>query len=320
MSAILRLDPYDSATAGHIAAVWNAATTTALAISPRTVLLNTRANEGIERAAFANADSAVLLSVARDMSQLRPSNPQAQGWLELIAVHPAAQRRGIGSALMQTARDWFRERGCASVLLGMGLRPFVSGLPIELGTREFFERHGFVASDRVVCDVGADLTAIPRPQREGQGVGQTARQATASDIPALREFFARAFIGRWQYEFEMHLADGGALSDYIIAQVGARVEAFCQITFEDSLRPIERFHPVPLPCPWGQMGPIGVSAETRGMGLARAVMLRGFDVLRARGVRGCIIDWTDLIEFYRKFGFEPHRQYTQMELRVDLRS
>ncbi len=31
--------------------------------------------------------------------------------------------------------------------------------------------------------------------------------------------------------------------------------------------------------------------------------------LSDRRVRGCVIDWTGLVDFYAKFGFKPYRQY-----------
>jgi predicted N-acetyltransferase YhbS len=31
------------------------------------------------------------------------------------------------------------------------------------------------------------------------------------------------------------------------------------------------------------------------------------------GVRGCVVDWTGLLDFYGKFGFKPFRQYQILE-------
>jgi hypothetical protein len=36
--------------------------------------------------------------------------------------------------------------------------------------------------------------------------------------------------------------------------------------------------------------------------------------LKRRGVRPSIIDWTGLVDFYGKHGFEPTRRYREMSL------
>jgi predicted N-acetyltransferase YhbS len=68
-----------------------------------------------------------------------------------------------------------------------------------------------------------------------------------------------------------------------------------------------------LPRPWGQLGAIGVSAGMRGQQLGRAMLAGGLARLHQAGVRGCIIDWTDLIDFYAKFNFKLFRRYLMMQ-------
>lgn len=78
---------------------------------------------------------------------------------------------------------------------------------------------------------------------------------------------------------------------------------------EDSQRPIERFFPYDLPRPWGQLGSVGVSADRRGRGYGAALLDTGLRRFRDNGVNGCVIDWTGIVDFYAKFGFQPYRQY-----------
>jgi predicted N-acetyltransferase YhbS len=78
---------------------------------------------------------------------------------------------------------------------------------------------------------------------------------------------------------------------------------------EDSAWPIERHYMHRLPRPWGQLGPIGVSRDCRGKGYGTTLLDAGLRCLRDHGVRGCVIDWTGLLEFYARFGFEPYRKY-----------
>ena len=144
--------------------------------------------------------------------------------------------------------------------------------------------------------------------------------ARPGEEAALREFFVRAFPGRWLYEYDEHLREGGKISDYAIlitADSGApRIEAFCMTTMADSLRPLDRFYMNTLPRPWAQAGPLGTSETLRGKGYAALAINTALASLKARGGRGCVIDWTSLTDFYAKFGFRKFREYVGMTKRL----
>ena len=135
------------------------------------------------------------------------------------------------------------------------------------------------------------------------------RPAQRGDEELLRAFLRREFPGRWHYDFEEHLQSGGRISDYMLLWTERGVDGFCQLTFEDSRRPLERFYPYRLPRPWGQLGAIGVSEAYQGRGYGAAVLDAGLRRLHNNGVNGCVIDWTGIVDFYAKFGFEKYRGY-----------
>ncbi len=100
--------------------------------------------------------------------------------------------------------------------------------------------------------------------------------ATCRSVPSGRarrrrfsDFLRREFPGRWRFEFEAHLSEGGRISDFIALWTERGVDGCCLLTFEDSRRPLDRFFPHALPKPWGQLGSIGVSADIARQGLRR---------------------------------------------------
>ena len=66
-------------------------------------------------------------------------NPDGSGRLEMVAVHPAARRRGVGTAICREALERLRQRGVTVVHVGTG------GDPFHASARRLYESLGFNA-------------------------------------------------------------------------------------------------------------------------------------------------------------------------------
>ncbi len=290
--------------------IWNAACGASLHITPRFFEYNTRPTPGVAQA------GRVAMRGGEVVGVVLASAPQEQagtlGWFDVIAVAPSAQRQGIGAGLLDWACGWLRERGCKTARLGSSLRPFAPGSPAELNNAAYFIQQGFTHNGDE-WDLAADLAEQHYPAPTNATF--ICRPAQTGDVPAMHEFFARAFPGRWQWEFSEFLREEGHSSDYMLLFTKDRpdqVEGFCRMTLAESERPLDRFYLNGLPKPWGQVGSVGVSAEMRGRGYGYAVVAAALAHLKAQGIRGCVIDWTDLLDFYARFGFKPFRQYAML--------
>lgn len=296
-----------------IAEIWNDACGNDLSITPRLVAYNMRPPTGAVQAgklAIVN-DQPVGFVLASALPNDPQTSPPQVGWIDAIAVLGNHQQHGIGTELLTWAEDWLRAQGYTRFRLGGSLHPFVPGYPVELSNSAFFQKRGYVerAGNARVWDVARDLADYTHST---QAIDATIRSAQAQDVNALADFFAREFPGRWRYEFQEFLRERGRISDYVLLITERGIDGFARLTFQDSERPLDRFYLHRLSRPWGQLGPIGVSKEVRGKGYGGALLDAGLRCLRDQGVRGCVIDWTNLIEFYGKFGFKPYRQYAIM--------
>ena len=296
-----------------IVSIWNSACGADLAITPRFVDYNTRPPTGAAQAGQIAIENGKPIGFV--LASALPNDPQTSppqtGWIDAIAVLSSHQKRGIGTRLLAWAEDWLRAQGCTRSRLGGSLHPFAPGYPVELGDVSFFRKRGYAArvGSEHVWDVARDLidyTHAPYP------IDGTIRPARSGDENAILEFFAREFPNRWRYEFQEFLRERGRLSDYQLLITNIGIAGFARVTLEDSERPLDRFYMHRLLQPWGQLGPIGVSKDARGKGYGGALLDAGLRYLHAQGVRGCVIDWTNLVDFYGKFGFKPYREYAML--------
>jgi GNAT superfamily N-acetyltransferase len=312
-----RTDPAHSAAAAQI---WSSACGPDLAIGERFVAYNTLPHTGkVQAGQFAMVDEApvgfVLASLLQGDSAASPAD---HGHIDALVVSSSAQRHGYGSMLLRWAEDWLQRQGCTSVALGANMQPFVPGVPAELGALPFFTQYAYQpnAGYGEVWDMAADLRNYVTPSSGSKATGVTVRPAQPGDEDAMLGFLRREFPGGWRYNCEEHLRNGIRLSDYILLWSERGVDGVCLVTFEDSSSPLDRFYMHGLPHPWGQLGSIGVSASRRGQGYGGALLDGGLRRLRDHGVRGCIIDWLVLVDFYAKFGFHPYRKYIMLSKRL----
>lgn len=322
----MRLQPFDPRQLRHdeaVSAIWNQACDADMAVSTGFVVYNSQPATGSTQAgrlALANDAIAgfVLTSALPDDAE---TSPPEVGWIDALAVQPAFQRRGIGSALLRWAEGWLSEQGCTAVRLGGSLRPFAPGLPLELASEAFFQGRGYRprSNEATVWDVVSDLAEYGGDVRSIARSTDFSRHAAVgrpADQEALLAFLRREFPGRWRFEFEEFRRMGGRMSEYNLLwrQEAGRppyVDGFCRIRrrWRYGIEPLDRYFMQRLPTPWGQLGPIGVGAGSRGQGLGVALLDSGLRRLRAYGVRGCVIDWTTALDFYARFGFKPRRAY-----------
>jgi GNAT superfamily N-acetyltransferase len=312
----MMLAPFEAANPRHIAAlvaIWNTVCGPDLRVTPRAVEFNTHPATGAVQAGqlALRGGMPVGFVIASALPGDPQTSPPETGWVDAIAVGPGAQRSGAGSALLAWAEEYLRTRGCKRVRLGGSLRPFAPGYPFELGNVAFFQKRAYAerAMGEETWDVARDLNTYVSNHRQ---VAVEVRAAHNGDADALLQFFFREFPNRWRFEYQESLRMGGRMADWMVLQTQNRIDGFARLTFEDSLQPYERFFPYQLPRPWGQLGPIGVSANLRGRGYGGALLDAALCHLRDRGVRGCVIDWTGLLGFYAKFGFKPYRRYAML--------
>ncbi|MFZ1754730.1 MAG: GNAT family N-acetyltransferase [Caldilineaceae bacterium] len=305
------LTPFDLNSAEHhslLAALWNRDLPADLAIAPEFVHSVTRPfTGGVQAGRIAVVDGQPVAAVlASAHPHAPPSMPCDVGWIDAIAVDPAHQRQGIGRELLVWAEEWLSAQGAVTIHTGCGINCLTPGVPES--AIAFFTACGYDLCNWTNWDVARNL-ADYTPPPSLRDVPAAARPAQPGQEEWLLGFLRQEFPGRWTFETEEALRQGGRISDFMLLWTETGVEGVCKLTFEDSAWPLGGYYPYNLPRPWGQLGFIGVAKERRGQGMGLFLLDAGLRRLQNNGVNGCVIDWTDLLDFYGKAGFTPYHKW-----------
>lgn len=242
-----------------------------------------------------------------------------QGWVSLLAVHPAHQRRGIGAALLARAERYLRAQRRDVITLGGDPNHFLPGVPAGEGALAFFRAAGYA----FVGDAYDLRRTLNRPAvMEGDGTlrgesGVAIRPLDPEDKAHLLAFLDEVFPGRWRYTVGRFLRQGGSIGDIMGVVRSNQVVGFAQLFHPGS----RRIGPS-LNWTWGTgrraggIGPIGLAPSFRGRGLGLALLRHSVRHLAKLGVEEVVVDWTSLLDFYGRVGFSVWRHYRQGEKRV----
>ena len=234
------------------------------------------------------------------------------GWISLLALRD--DRVHAGEELLSTATNDLADRGVERIHVGKDVQHLLAGLPARLADRyhSVLSASGYERGESVY-DVGRDITAFDRPPRVAATLAAdevVVRRLDRRDTSALGSLLADQFPGRWQYGGDRARRIPGGIEAYWGVWKAGELVGFArtsrcdgpvprsQLTFGD--RVADRY------C---GLGPIGVHEDARGNGFGLALLSRAIESLRDDGYPYMIIDWTTILAYYGKLGFEPILEY-----------
>ncbi|MBM3275546.1 MAG: GNAT family N-acetyltransferase [Candidatus Sericytochromatia bacterium] len=242
---------------------------------------------------------------------------QSLGWLALMAVHPEYQRRGLGRKLVGRAEAYLKIQGADRVVLGGSFHHALAGVPERSPARALFANCGYDVGPKLVWDVQRDVRSFVMPDRVGADLaaaGVSGRMVVSrygmsvepEATAALLEFMHAEFPGRWTRDVAFALSRGDSPGLVATLEEGYSVVAFAQV------------HPAGSPgaLRWrgfdpeiAAIGPVGVARAHQGKGLGLAIVALATEHLKRMDARRVVIDWTDLLDFYGRLGYQPWLSY-----------
>ncbi|MFW5789828.1 MAG: GNAT family N-acetyltransferase [Bacillota bacterium] len=236
-----------------------------------------------------------------------------RGWISLLVTED-----GAGSdkwlELLDFIINQFRTSGVKYISYGQDPQNFLPGLPAEFeAEKKAWVRAGFRAGG-----LESDLRRVYRQKpeaREFPDDSYSVQQAKSKDRNKLLNFLTEEFPGRWQYEAENISRWPGGLNDYYLLIKGdTDIIGFARTNRQDG------FYKGPNLNFGGKsgeayagLGPLGLAESWRGKSLSTPFLQRVLNILYHDGYKEITIDWTTLIEYYQKFGYEVVHQYIPLQ-------
>ena len=232
-----------------------------------------------------------------------------KGWISLIYISTEYRRKGIGSTLLKQAEAIMRGKGVKEIMVGSDYNNFFPGIPNELcecGVK-FFEKNGY---DLLNTDYDVIKNISNNDCKIINETGYSIRYANTKDREVVLKFFEDNFYGRWYFEALEYFDKFYTPKTYLIIIDNKKVIGFVRVNrYNDKY--------ISYNVNWNKsfaklagIGPLGIDKKYRGKGLARASIQTAINDLVKEKVSDIIIDWTSLVSFYKKFGFDVWKSYT----------
>lgn len=265
--------------------------------------------EGSQIAVDNNDNVIGFIVVKRWQEQLDVGMSWKTAWIQALLVDRQFRNRGIGSTLLNHAESAFKANGMDNVLLGRDPWHYFPGIPAQFeDTAGWFEHRGFKKQDRdydLTCSYD-DTDKRSVPDMEGVVFSLLKKEDKAHFLA----FLHRCFPGRWEYEAIHYFQKGGTGREFVVLKKDEQIIGFCRINDSDSPLIAQNVYWAPLfDEELGGIGPLGIDSKERKNGYGLAIVEAAVAYLRNRNIHSILIDWTGLVEFYNKLGYEIWQGY-----------
>lgn len=234
------------------------------------------------------------------------------GWISLIFVTPKYRKLGIGTELLNLSIDAMKEHGVKIINIGKDYNNFFPGLPVDLiKYQTWFQNRGFEFTYQT-----HDLISRNNKNKL-KIVNSNYKFISANKLnkDEVINFIKTNWPGRWTKEAIDYYNNGGTGNEYLICLNDKNeICAFSKVCYPTTfIKHISNSHT------WrarfnalGGIGPLGVAPAYRGNHLGYDIVAIAVNSLIDADVTEMIIDWTGLLDFYRKMGFEVWKSYSYL--------
>jgi mycothiol synthase len=217
------------------------------------------------------------------------------GYIDLLAVAPAAAGRGTGRALLDAMEAQLAGRGAEELVIG-GHPPVYLWPGIDVRYTAMICLAGRAGYERYAdaTDMAVDLSTGDLTRGDLTAGGITLRRATRTESPALTSWLRAGPWGQstWPEEVAATLD-----REPVTCHVACRDGQYLGFACHGSVRA-------------GWFGPMGTLDAERGLGIGASLLRRCLADMRAAGQQTAMIGWVGPVRFYaRTVGARVDRVY-----------
>jgi ribosomal protein S18 acetylase RimI-like enzyme len=239
------------------------------------------------------------------------------GGIPFLIVNPDRQRQGIGRQLNTAAITHLQQQGIEKISLAHGGGDyFWPGVPLNCpDALDFFKACGWsflynsYDMTQDLADYQTPVRVMERAARLGIDIRLTASPQEAAAVVAFEQRMFPSWFGYYQAT-----ANAASYSQILAAWDGETVVGALLIDKADTSRfdPNTVWHVI-LGDNMGSIGAVGVDETRQSQGIGLALVAAASEILQGRGVRQCVIGWTDLLGFYGRVGYCEWRAYAMTD-------
>lgn len=230
-------------------------------------------------------------------------------FISLFFVSKKYRRKGIGSSLLDFAE---KNRDGKDLIIGKDIYNFFPGVPTDFDnlTDVWLEKRGFEGKRYTHDLIARKPKGYPIKNKD-----ICYRYCDESEKEQLIGFIKKNNWKRWAIEAEDYFNKKSTNDNkaYLIG-VNSKKEIVSFVRINDykmSITPYNvmwqhRFEKL------GGIGPLGVDASCRKCGIGGDMLSVAIKALQEKNIDEIMIDWTGLMEVYRKYGFEVWKSYKYM--------
>lgn len=259
------------------------------------------------------------------LSKKYDNNPIIQkyfnkGWISLFYVSQRNRKCGIGTNLLTLAEDKLKSLGVIDISIGSDIHNFFPGIPNDFDnlTDKYLRNRGYNVS-YYTHDLVKKLTNDDVYKYQSYNNNQiidnditcdvVLRYATIKDKDELLDFFKKFFYGRWYDECVEYFLNNQIKKEYLLAIVNHKIVGFLRVNNQ-------LIDEISYNINWASrfdrlvgIGPLGVDPQYRCRGIAKMLLYYSISDSAKTGYTHAMIDWTGLVTYYQKFGYEIWKCY-----------
>lgn len=218
--------------------------------------------------------------------------------ISLIFIEETFRHQGYGTMLLENSKKTADDLGFSKIIVGGDMDCLFSGIFVleNLKFNDLFIKNGWS-----IYSKNYNLIA-KKPDESNYPLPEDLRiesNITKSDYEKLTEFVRRNFSSRWLYETLR------TDPKYIfVLKQNDKIIGFVRWGDELSVSLPNSVNQYPSYSKLAGIGPLGIDSSYRGHGVGLAFISNVLKELWNLGYQNIMVDWTNLVQFYQKCGFQ----------------